>query len=178
MHGFSSSSQPPPASNRVLISRRASHIQPEAIHWLWPQRIALGKTCLIAGPPGLGKSQVTTYIAATVSSGGTWCTGEKCDPGEVLILSAEDDPADTIRPRLEACGANLDRVQIIDGVQMKNLKLDLPFNLKLHLDLLAENLRESPDAKLLIIDPISAYLSGIRANFARLESGGFPTLYQ
>jgi len=159
MHGPSSSSQPPPSSGPVLISRRASEIQPEAIRWLWPQRIALGKTCLIAGPPGLGKSQVTTYIAATVSSGGIWCTGEKCDSGDVYFLSAEDDPSDTIRPRLEACGAKLDRVQIIDRVHMPNFKFDLFFNLKFHLDLLAEKLRASPDAKLVIIDPISAYLS-------------------
>jgi RecA-family ATPase len=164
MHGPSSSSQPPPSSGRVLISRRASDIQAEAIHWLWPQRIPKGKLCLFAGPPGLGKSQVTTYTAAIVSSGGTWCTGEKCEPGDVLILSAEDDPSDTIRPRLEACGANLDRVQIIDGVHMHNVKLDLLFNLKLHLDLLAEKLRASPDATLVIIDPISAYLSGINSH--------------
>src|SRR5262245_43069414 len=98
MRGSSSSSQPPPASDRILVSRLASDIQAEAIHWLWRERIALGKTCLIAGPPGLGKSQVTTYIAATVSSGGAWCTNEKCEVGDVFILSAEDDPSDTIRP--------------------------------------------------------------------------------
>jgi putative DNA primase/helicase len=161
MRGPSSSSQAPPGSGRVLISRRASDIQPEAIRWLWPQRIALGKTCLIAGPPGLGKSQVTTYIAATVSSGGTWCTGENCEPGDVFILSAEDDPADTIRPRLEACGANLDRANIIEAVRMMNMKRDRFFNLKQDLDTLGDRLMLSPGAKLVIIDPISAYLGGI-----------------
>jgi hypothetical protein len=88
MHGFSSSSQPPPASGRVLVSRRASDIQPEAIHWLWPQRIAIGKTCLIAGHPGLGKSQVTTDIAATVS--------------EALSPLTPDD-IDTAKETAEAC---------------------------------------------------------------------------
>jgi AAA domain len=164
MHGPSSSSQPPPASDRVLISRRASDIQAEAIHWVWPQRIAQGKLCLIAGPPGLGKSQFTTYTAAIVSSGGTWCTGEKCDAGDVLILSAEDDPADTIRPRLEACGANLDRVHIIEAVHMTSVKRDRPFNLKQDVETLAEKLAASPDVKLVIIDPISAYLGGINSH--------------
>jgi RecA-family ATPase len=120
--------------------------------------------CLIAGPPGLGKSQVTTYIAAIVSSGGTWCTGEKCEVGDVFILSAEDDPSDTIRPRLEACGANLDRVHIIEAVHVTIAKRDRPFTLKYDLDPLAEKLVVSPDAKLVIIDPISAYLSGVNSH--------------
>src|SRR5262245_47613096 len=164
MHGFSSSSQPPPSSGRVLISRRASDIQPEAIHWLWPQRIAQGKHCLIAGHPNLGKSQVTTYVAAMVSSGGTWSTGEKREPGDVLFFSAEDDLSDTIRPRLEAGGANLDRVHIIDSVHVKNAKRDRPFILKQDLEALVEKLRASPDVSLVIIDPISAYLSGVNSH--------------
>jgi AAA domain len=164
MHGPSSSSQPPPGSGRVLISRLASEIQPAAIHWLWPQRIAQGKLCLIAGSPALGKSQVTTCIAANVSSGGTWCTGEKCETGEVLILSAEDDPSDTIRPRLEASGAGLDRVHIIEAVHIRNAKRDRPFNLKQDLDALADKLVVSPDAKLVVIDPISAYLGGVNSH--------------
>jgi hypothetical protein len=117
--------------------------------------------CLIAGPPGLGKSQVTTYIAAIVSSGGTWCTGEKCQAGDVFILSAEDDPSDTIRPRLEACGAKLDRAYIIETVHMINVKRDRPFYLKHDLETLAEKLMANPDAKMVIIDPISAYLGGV-----------------
>jgi AAA domain-containing protein len=163
MHGFSSSSQPPPASGRVLVSRRASDIQAEAIQWLWHQRIALGKTCLMAGPPGLGKSQVTTYIAATVSNGGAWCTGEKCEPGDVYFLSAEDDPADTIRPRLEACGANLDRIHIVEAVHFINVKRDRPFELKRDLDTLEAELMGNSNAKLVIIDPISAYLRGVNS---------------
>jgi putative DNA primase/helicase len=120
--------------------------------------------CLIAGPPGLGKSQVTTDIAATVSRGGTWCTGEKCEAGDVLILSAEDDPSDTIRPRLEACGANLDRVHIIEAVHMLSVKRDRPFYLKQDVETLAEKLTTSPDVKLVIIDPISAYLGGVNSH--------------
>src|SRR5262249_22582334 len=106
MHRPLSSSPPPPPSRRQLVSRRASEIPAEPIRWLYPQRIARGKLCLIAGLPNLGKSQVTTYVAAMVSSGGTWSTGEKCESGDVLFFSAEDDPSDTIRPRLEAAGPN------------------------------------------------------------------------
>ena len=160
----SSNSQPPPSSGRVLNSRRASEIQAEAIHWLWPQRIARGKLSLIAGLPGLGKSQVTTHMAAMVSSGGNWSTGEKCEPGDVFFFSAEDDHSDTIRPRLEAGGANLDRVHIVEAVHVKNAKRDRPFILKQDLDVLAETLIANPDVTLVIIDPISAYLSGVNSH--------------
>ena len=63
----------PPAKRR-LISHRASDIQPEGLGWVWPGRIARGKAALVGGPPGLGKSQVTANIAATVSTGGRWPT--------------------------------------------------------------------------------------------------------
>ena len=152
-------SQTNPGSNHVLISRRAAEVHPEAIRWLWPERIALGKNCLIAGEPGLGKSQITTYLAAITSSGGTWSTGELCTAGDVLILSAEDDPADTIRPRLEACGANLDRVHIIEAV--RHAQRERAFNLKGDLEALAAKLKATPGAKLVTIDPISAYLGNV-----------------
>ena len=120
--------RPLTANADVLVSRRASDIQPEAIRWLWPQRIALGKLSLIAGPPGLGKSQLTAYVAAIISTGGTWPTGETCQAGDVLILSAEDDPADTILPRLDACAARLDRILIFDAMKKKNSKGERTFD--------------------------------------------------
>jgi AAA domain len=101
-------------------------------------------------------------LAATVSSGGTWPTGETCDVGDVFILSAEDDPADTIRPRLEACGANLDRVHIIEAIRDK--RGDRFFNLKTDLKALDAKLAATPEAKLVIIDPIPAYLGNTDSN--------------
>jgi putative DNA primase/helicase len=107
----------------------------------------------------LGKSQVTIYLAAITSKGATWTTGEPCAAGDVLIFSAEDDPADTIRPRLEACGANLDRVHIVDAVSHK--QRERTFNLKHDLGALAAKLTTTLGTKLVIIDPISSYLGGV-----------------
>jgi putative DNA primase/helicase len=71
----------------------------------------------IAGDPGLGKSQIATYIAATVSAGGDWPFDDgTARRGDVVYITAEDGAAGTIRPRLEAAGANLDRVHIIERV--------------------------------------------------------------
>src|SRR5258706_13251727 len=77
------------------------------IPWLWPGKFAKGKLGVIAGDPGVGKSQVTMSIAATVTTGGAWpVTGEQSERGRGLLFSAEDDPSDTILPRLVAAGGD------------------------------------------------------------------------
>ena len=99
------------------LFRKVSDIKAKPIHWLWPGRITQGKVSMIAGNPGLGKSLVTVDMAATVSMGGLWPVDRQCcEVGNVIILSAEDDPLDTIRPRLEAAGADLSKVYILDAV--------------------------------------------------------------
>ena len=93
-----------PAIAPVLIS--LADVQPQPVSWLWPGRIALGKVTLLAGDPGLGKSFVTLDIAARTSCGAPWpdAPGIKTTAGGVVLLSAEDDAEDTIRPRLDAAG--------------------------------------------------------------------------
>jgi hypothetical protein len=89
-------------AGRSLIVRRASEITPEPIEWLWPNRVAIGKQTMIVGEPGLGKSQLTAFMAAAITTGGQWpCDEGRAPLGSVIILSAEDDAADTMRPRLE-----------------------------------------------------------------------------
>jgi putative DNA primase/helicase len=103
-----------PALSRRLITHRASDLQPEKLVWVWPGRLAEGKLCLLGGPPGLGKSQLTAFIAATISDGGDWPCGEGSTAvGSVIFMSAEDGIEDTIVPRLTAAGANLQRVHIV-----------------------------------------------------------------
>jgi hypothetical protein len=93
------------ADTGSLATRCLSDVEAKPVDWLWPGRIARGKLTIIAGNPGLGKSQITASIAAVVANGGCWPAGrDKCEPGDVIFLSAEDDPADTLRPRLAARG--------------------------------------------------------------------------
>ncbi len=143
-----------------IIYERFSDIQLQAINWLWPNQIARGKVSIIAGNPGLGKSQITAYIAAVVSSGGVWPVEEtRCKPGGVIFLSAEDDPADTIRPRLEAVGADLSKTYLIKLVENKKGKeVKRAFNLKIDLPNLEKLLIELKDIALIVIVPITAYL--------------------
>ena len=95
------------ADETGFIVQRASEIEAKPITWLWPNRIAIGKQTLIAGDPGLGKSQLTAFLAAVVTTGGDWPCGEgRAEKGRVIMFSAEDDAEDTIVPRLIAAGAD------------------------------------------------------------------------
>ncbi len=92
----------------ILKSARASTFEMSAIQWLWPNRFALGKLGILAGLPDEGKGQVLCDMAARVTRGLDWPCGEGTAPlGNVLLLTAEDDPKDTVVPRLLAAGADL-----------------------------------------------------------------------
>ena len=85
----------------------ASGIKPEPISWLWRDWLARGKMHIIAGQPGTGKTTLAMKMAATVSAGNHWPEGTKATKGNVIIWSGEDDPADTLVPRLEASGSSI-----------------------------------------------------------------------
>jgi putative DNA primase/helicase len=138
----------------------ASDIPPRALDPVWDGVLWAGKPTLLAGDPGLGKSQITCDIAARVTTGEPWpCTTERREPANVVMLSAEDDAADTIIPRLMAAGADLKRITFVDGVT--EVTEDGPRNGWLSLD---RHLRELGEVlavrkpRLLIVDPLSAYL--------------------
>ena len=103
---------PRPASRRVPPSAsdpcsiRLEDVTPEPVRWLWPGRLAAGKIALLVGDPGLGKSWITLDLAARISAGRAMPDGGPAvDAGNVVLLSAEDGLADTIRPRVDALGA-------------------------------------------------------------------------
>lgn len=149
---------------RHVVARCVADIQRENIAWLWPGRFPLETVSMLVGDPGLGKSMVTLGVAATVSNGGRWpIHGEGEAPvGEVVLVSGEDSPSNTIRPRLEAAGANLDRIHVLDGIEEANEEGGLvkrPWSLT-DLPELERLLDRLPNCRLLVIDPVSAYLAG------------------
>lgn len=145
------------------IVQRLSDIAMTHIEWLWPGRVAVGKISMLAGHPGLGKSQLTMYLAAMVSTGGSWPFDEGRAPhGRVLVLSAEDDAADTLRPRFEAAGGNAGMVDLLTAVRTE--KGERGLSLETDIRELDRVLSAREDYKLVVIDPISAYMGKIDTN--------------
>jgi hypothetical protein len=145
---------------RQLIVGRCADVQPEQVRWLWPGRLPLGKLCILDGDPGLGKSLLTLDLAARVSTGRPMPSESiaLADPAAVLLLSAEDGLADTIRPRLDALGADPALIHAIVGVRTETNgeeTVTLPIDLGA-LEAVARNLR----VRLIVIDPIMAYIDG------------------
>ena len=151
---------PPPMAARCLANVKA-----EPVCWLWPGRIARGKVTVLAGNPGLGKSQITASLAAIVATAGQWPIDRtRAERGAVAFLTAEDDAADTLVPRLKAAGADLSLSHVLDAVRATDRE-GLPtlrgFDLSRDVSALAEMLTRIGDVRLLVIDPISAYLGGV-----------------
>jgi len=162
----------------VLIS--ADEIKPENVSWLWDKRVPLGKVTGLQGNPGGGKSQVTCYIAAKVTTGGAFIDGTAAPQGSVIFITCEDEPADTIVPRLMAAGADLSKVKILRWTIQKDKqgkKQKVTFNLTEHAQHVRSMIRQLGDVRLIIIDPVSAFMgkadthknSDVRAGFAELQ---------
>jgi hypothetical protein len=137
-----------------------ANIEPREVQWAWRRRIPLGRITLFVGLPGEGKSMATMDFAARISTGTPWPDGEPCERGSVLIISGEDDPADTIRPRLDAHCADVSRVHLLSMVKRigENGKpFDVIFTLA-DLDALESALRRIPDCKLIVVDPIGSFI--------------------
>jgi hypothetical protein len=134
-----------------LPLRRVADVQPEPMSWLWPGWLPLGKLAVLEGDPGAGKSTLALTIAATVTQGGFWPDGSRCEhPGAVVVLSAEDGLADTIRPRLEAACADLTRVHAVE--------LDCGGGPVTLADPRVEATLRGVDARLLVVDVLAAFL--------------------
>ena len=138
------------ASKKKATFIDLSTVEAREIEWLMPPLIPYGMITIMEGDPGVGKSFLAMHIAAQVSIGGSLPGVEKLDPGRVLYLSAEDDPAYTIRPRIDAMGGDPTRIRI----QADYLSLD-----EEGIKELFDEVRRNPP-RLIILDPLFAYVPG------------------
>lgn len=137
----------------TLTLRPYADIERERLDWLWPGYIPFGKLTILDGDPKLGKSTLMLDIAARVSRGQVMppaLASGRATPADVLILSAEDDAGDTIGPRLDAAGA--------DGQRVHEVRVDGVLAFPDHVDALREAISETR-ARLVIIDPFVSYVS-------------------
>jgi putative DNA primase/helicase len=155
-----------------------SEIEPQFLTWLWYRRIPYGKITILVGNGGVGKSILSMYIAAQVSRGAEWpdCpgiregfydeeTGEHTGEG-VIILTTEDDLADTTRVRLGAAGANLRNIHTCSVEKVYNdIAVESPiYDLLEDMDILEDMIKEKGNIGLIILDPITAYMGTLNGN--------------
>lgn len=140
----------------VLVN--GADLTPEPIRWLWPDWLAMGKLHILAGAPGQGKTTIAIAMAATVSIGGRWPDGSSCEAGNVLIWSGEDDPADTLLPRLIAAGADRNRCYFVSGTRIDGLIES--FDPARDMGALEDKAHQIGGVKLLIVDPVVSAVAG------------------
>jgi hypothetical protein len=146
----------PPATYSSICFRRLSDVAFRKTNWLWDHWLPLGKTALLEGDTGLGKSLLTLDLCARVTTGRPWPDGTApVAPCNVAMLNGEDNVQDTVRPRLQALGADLDRVFFVDGVA--DQKGEEPLRLPGHA-LALRAVVEQTQAKLLVVDPFVDFL--------------------
>lgn len=142
---------------------RASDVRSKRVGWLWPGRIPANKVSLAVGNPDVGKSTMLLEIAARYSRGLPMPgeTTAMATPGSVAICSAEDDISDTLQPRLVAAGADLGRIFFVDpdiAVRAPDGSVEQrPFTVA-DIDRLDQALAAHPDVRLVIVDPLSAFM--------------------
>jgi hypothetical protein len=142
------------------VIKTFSDIKPEKIKWLWKNRIAIGKLTIFAGDPGLGKSQGSLDMAARLSQGIQFPDGSPGMLGDTILLTTEDDPGDTMRPRLDALNADVSRIHLLQGERTKEGHIAGMTLEKITTFLSAVNqIREQGhEVKLLIIDPLNGFM--------------------
>ena len=146
--------RPKPAPGSAVLLTMAS-IESAAIEWLWPGRIAMGSVTMLNAHPGAGKTTLMHDLAARVSSGVGWPDNPlQAQPvGGVVLLHCEDDLSRVVRPRLELARADLTRIIALRGVHTED-DTEGFFDLGRNLPALRQAIREAPDCRLVVIDPL------------------------
>ncbi|MCE1194228.1 MAG: AAA family ATPase [Acidovorax sp.] len=150
---------PPRQQWRAVVLACGADLNPTPIRWLWPGWLALGKLHILAGAPGQGKTTIALAMATTVTLGGSWPDGERSTLGNVLIWSGEDDPADTLLPRLLAMGADRQRCHFIKGTRGEDGSIN-PFDPATDLPGLHDAIQAIGGISLLIVDPVVSAVTG------------------
>jgi len=133
--------------------QRGDAIDMRPISWVWPGYLAAGKLHVMAGAPGIGKTTLAIALAATVTIGGRWPDGTRAATGDVLIWSGEDDPEDTLAPRLKAADADMARVHFARRTRTADGE-SRAFDPASDFPLLSAAASRLPNLRLMLLDPI------------------------
>jgi len=148
----------PSALQDGVILVCGSTLTPKPVAWVWEHWLAQGKLHVLAGAPGQGKTTIALAFAATLTIGGRWPDGKRCNAGNVLIWSGEDDPADTLLPRLVAMGADRSRVFFVEGARVGGEVVTFDPARDMHQ--LTRAIEKIGGISLLVVDPIVSAVAG------------------
>ena len=137
-----------PSKPETVKIIRMSDVELTPVEWLWKPYLPFGKLSVLQGNPGEGKTYFAMHLAAACTNGKLLPNMERMEPFNVIYQTAEDGLGDTVKPRLIEAGADLDRVLVID---------DSDVQLTLSDERIEKAVIEN-NARLVIIDPIQAYL--------------------
>lgn len=135
-----------------------SDLEMEPIKWLWPGWLACGKLHILAGAPGTGKTTIALALAATITAGGRWPDGSRCDTGNVLVWSGEDDPNDTLLPRYLAQGGDRERIYFVGDYHAAGEVR--PFDPSRDMQALVEAANKIGNIHMVIVDPVVNAVAG------------------
>lgn len=137
---------------------RLADVKPRPVRWAWFGWLPLGNLVMLDGDPGVGKSTVAIDWSARITSGKPWPDGQKCGRGNVLLLTAEEGLADTVRPRLELAGGDPSRFLVLShipveggGQRLPSLPLDIPY---------VEAVVKDERVRLVVVDVLASFLGG------------------
>jgi len=137
-----------PSKPETVKIIRMSDVELTPVEWLWKPYLPFGKLSVLQGNPGEGKTYFAMHLAAACTNGKLLPNMERMAPFNVIYQTAEDGLGDTVKPRLIEAGADLDRVLVIDDSEVQ---------LTLSDERIEKAIIEN-NARLVIIDPIQAYL--------------------
>jgi len=148
-----------------MIEITLADIDPQPVEWLWYNRIPLGTITLLCGDPNIGKSYLSLWMAAHITTGRPWPDAplEPLEKGSVIVMTAEDSLAKTVRMRAGLMGADLKKLTIINAIRMPEGD-EKPIDLTCHLAPLEESVKRHKDLKAVTLDLMTDYLGNIRTN--------------
>jgi len=148
-------SHPPemPLTRTYLPSESFSEIEPVPTFYFWDDRLPYGSFCLLEGRKETGKSTVMAALAAALTAGRRLPGRTGRERAGVLWCQIEDDPRKTLRPRLEAAGANLDRIHLVGRDKNRRVRIQLPEDTEA-----LGQLASDKQARLIVIEPLASFV--------------------
>lgn len=154
--------EPATTTGGTLPLIRLSSVKPEPVSWLWNNRFPNKGLNLIAGMGEVGKTTFASYLMSRLTTGRDWFDCENTTaPGTCLFIGDEDDLGCAIRPKLDAAGADVNRIVALDYESF--LKTGGSFNLVEHIDRLEKTIETLGDVRAIFFDPLNGYLGQINA---------------